>query len=165
MRSIHDAVKGGGEIDKMKKIAIFFVVVMICSFVAEAATLTVPFFRNPIGGTTRGVIGIKNTSQNDQVVTLTYSSQTSDGAVSQPFVTFELLANAAIAWRPIEDVTQENVGQAIPNMTIEFVLGSGNVSCCGSALIEGGESLAGLYTEFYDNTTSGRVFAHVILSE
>lgn len=148
----------------MKKIAIFFVMMMVCAFVAEAATMNVPFFRNPIGGTTRGVIGIKNVSDTSAVITLTYSSETLTGAVSQPFVTFALGANAAIAWRPIEDVAQEGLkGQAIPNMTIEFSAGS--PSCCGSALIESDQGMAGLYQEHYDLGTSSRAFAHVLIPE
>lgn len=156
-------MRGGGETKKMKKIAIFFVVMMIGSFVAEAATLNVPFFRNPIGGTVRGAIGLKNVSTTDAVITVTYSSQTSTGAVAQAPFTFSLLANASVAWRPIEDVPAENVGQAIPNMTIEFSSGGG-VSCCGSAKIDSDQLIAGYYTEFYDDATT-RAFAHVLLPE
>lgn len=152
----------------MKKFAIVFVVMMLGSFVAEAATLVVPFFRNGIGSNVRGVISLKNTTGSDAVLTVTYTSAVDPGGpgdfTDQAPFTFALVANASQAWQPVRDENSENNGKTIQNMTIKFHSTHTNPSCCGAAKIESDVAgIAGMYAEFNDNTGSG--FGHVILPQ
>ncbi len=138
----------------MKKFAIFSVVMIIGAGVALATTLTVPFFRDGAtpARTTRGFIGIKDTSGSDQVITVVYSSLDASLEPEDQTVTFALSAFEGVQWQPVEDLATEGSGQIIPNMDI-----GGKI--VGAATITG-SGIHGMYREI-DITNSG-AFGHTI---
>ena len=128
---------------------------------AQAATMNVPFFRDfPSGATaTSAFIGIKNTSTNDQTITITYTAVNAAGNPEDQVGTFFLGANAALEWAPVQTLQGEAAGSVVPNQTI--VGAGGTAKCCGAVRIDGSDTLTGRYQEI-DSTNNSR-FGHALV--
>lgn len=146
----------------MKKFAIFSAVMIIGAGIALANTLSVPFYRDgatPVRDTS-AFIGIKNTTSNDQTITIVYTSLNASGNPQDLTVTYALGAFLGVQWRPIADVPNEGpLGQAVPNNTIPGSSGGGPPRIVGSASISGA-GLSGMYRE--SDATNGNAFGHTI---
>ena len=145
----------------MKKLVMFSVVMILASTVAQAATMNVPFFRSaPTFATaTNAWVGIKNTSANDQTITITYTAVNASGVPEDQVGTFPLGANAALEWEPVQTLQGENEGSVVPNMTIQGT--AGTARCCGAVKIDGSDTLTGRYQEI-DSTNNTR-FGHALV--
>ena len=107
---------------------------VIVAGVALAQTLTVPFFRDGATGarTTSAFIGIKDSSGNNQVITIVYSALDASGDPATETVTCALGANLGVQWQPVQDEDTEGPSQAVLNMAIGGkIAGSATISGTG----------------------------------
>jgi len=150
----------------MKKLSIFAALMVVMAGVALASTLTVPFFFDNATSNTAdetSIIGVKESSGNNQTVTVIYTAINTSGNPQNQSVTFFLPANQSVAFTPVSaNHPIENVqSAAVPNMTIVGPVGATSNNKGGSALIIGANTLTGRFHA--RNFTRGSDMSHVLL--